>query len=591
MKRYPSMLLAVALLISLAAPAFAAETPAQKEEAVYGLLAPDGSVQSIQVVNSFNGGTRTDYGDYTAVSNMTTSEDLVQNGDQITIDTAADRFYYQGTLGTNALPWHIAIRYRLDGKEIPAAELAGKSGALLITISLWQNKEIHPVFYENYMLQVSLTLDTDKCADIASPNAALASAGKNKIISHTVLPGKGAEVTVEATVRDFSMSGIEIAAMPLSLPIDMPDTGGLTEGMVSLSDATAALAEGAQKLSESIAAAYAGAGALADGSSDFADGISKLGGNSSPLLNASAQIQKALADLSTALDAQNGGAVDAKGLAALSDGLSQLADGAKETAEGARALRDAYAAVHAVLDAAISAIPDADVDPSALYQAAGGNKEWTAALDRLMGYYAAAKAVEGTYAAAQEALASAEDGLDTLFGSVGAMAGALSGMADETEQAIGAADFAAQMSRLRDGLSRLSHQYASFHAGLDEYVNGVKNLAGGYDQVHAGVQSYASGIGELNAGAEGFYQGIRELSGAIAGLPDAIQTEISELTEPYDKSDFVPVSFVSSKNTDVAAVQFVLKTDPIALPQPPEPAAAAPAKLTVWDKLLGLFGL
>lgn len=100
-----------------------------------------------------------------------------------------------------------------------------------------------------------------------------------------------------------------------------------------------------------------------------------------------------------------------------------------------------------------------------------------------------------------------------------------------------------------------------------------------------------NGIGKLNTGAKDLYAGTSELNDAAAGLPNDIQAEIDELIASYDKSGFVPVSFVSEKNTSVSAVQFVLKTPPIEPPEAIQPAAAAPAKLTFWQKLLSLFGL
>jgi putative membrane protein len=49
------------------------------------------------------------------------------------------------------------------------------------------------------------------------------------------------------------------------------------------------------------------------------------------------------------------------------------------------------------------------------------------------------------------------------------------------------------------------------------------------------------------------------------------------------------VSFVSDKNTNVSSVQFVLKTDPINIPEAPKAAALKPAEESFWQKLLKLF--
>lgn len=590
MKKLLSILLTVVLILTIATPVFAADAPAQKEEVVYGILGADGRIQSIYVVNSFKGGMITDYGDYSEVSNMTSSEKLAQNGDMITVNTTADRFYYQGTLQTKALPWNVDIRYKLDGKEFAASELAGKNGALEIAIAVTQNKAVNPVFYENYMLQVSLKLDTEKCTDIVSPNATLASAGKDKIIAHTVLPGNDASIIISADVQGFTMSGVEISAVPLAMLIETPDTDSLTEDMTSLSDAVSDLNDGVKKLSEGIAKTHSGARKLTNGSSDFAGGLSELSSNSEEMLSASTQINTALINIVRAFDEENGN-VDLSDIAALPGGLKQLADGLTEITDGMQALKDGYSSAYSELDSAISSIPSADIDPSGLYAAVSGDDVLTATLDQLMEYYTAVKTVKGTYAVTQEAFASVEGSLDALIRSIGIIAGTLSEMADETERSLSEMDFAAKMQQLEDGLTQLSNNYGQFHAGLDEYMSGVKSLAQGYGEVNAGIRSLAGGIGELESGAAELYEGTNELNDAVADLPDTIQIEIDEIVKQYDKSDFAPVSFVSEKNTNVTAVQFVLKTAPVEFPEAPESAATPPVELTFWQKLLKLFGL
>jgi hypothetical protein len=130
MKKLTSISLFIALLLIFTLPADAFDEPAQKEEVVYGILGTDGSVENIYVVNILSGGSVTDYGGYSKIVNLTTSEKINQSGDMITADTSADRLYYQGTLESKELPWNISILYKLDGRDIKSGELAGKSGPL-----------------------------------------------------------------------------------------------------------------------------------------------------------------------------------------------------------------------------------------------------------------------------------------------------------------------------------------------------------------------------------------------------------------------------------------------------------------------------
>ncbi|OPZ74425.1 MAG: hypothetical protein BWY80_00589 [Firmicutes bacterium ADurb.Bin456] len=599
MKRFMSILLAAILILTAAFPVLAAGVPVpgltSKEEVVYGVLGADGSLQGVYVVNSFPGaapgGQITDYGNYSAVSNMTSGEKLTQNGDMITINTTTDRFCYQGTLATRVLPWDIDMRYELDGKEIPAATLAGKSGALMIAISIRQNKAVNPAFCENYMLQASLTLDTEKFTNIASPSGTLISAGKNKMVTHTVLPGKEASITVTANVRNLTLPGVEIFAMPFSMFIEMPDTAGLSEDLTGLSQAVGALHDGVDKLSAGMAKTGAGAHQLTDGSADFAGGLAELTGSSGEMLRASGEINRALADIVRELKTGNEDLVTGN-IAALPGGLRELARGLGEVAAGTGTVKNGYAAAYAALDPAIAAIPGADIDPAPLYAEVYGNAALTAALDQLMDYYAAAKGVKGTYRAVQEGFAAVAGGLDTMSGTTSAIAGSLAGIAGEMEKSLDSMDFtAAQMRQLQDGLSQVADNYGQFHTGLNVYMRGVGNLAAGYAGVDAGIKSLAGGIGALNSGAKDLQDGTGELNAAAAGLPGAVLAKIEEMAEQYDKSGFIPVSFVSNKNTNVSAVQFIMKTAPIDLPATRQAAAEMPKKLTFWQKLLKLFGL
>ena len=74
-----------------------------------------------------------------------------------------------------------------------------------------------------------------------------------------------------------------------------------------------------------------------------------------------------------------------------------------------------------------------------------------------------------------------------------------------------------------------------------------------------------------------------------AGLPSAVQAEMDALMADYDKSDFEPRSFVSSKNTNVKLVQFVMSTPEIVVEAADDGADQNEEELTPLDRLLALF--
>ena len=366
MKKIISTFLILLLGLMITFPSFALGLSTEKDEVVYAVLDLDGSVQEVYVVNRFKGGTITDYGDYSEINNMSSSEELTQSGDTITIDTKADNFYYQGTLENKKLPWNIKIGYQLDEEVISASELAGKSGELTITLSTAPNTSVNSAFFENYMLQISLMLDTDKCTDIFSPNATLANAGKNKVITHMVMPEENANIKIIANVKDFSMGGFEITALPLSMSIEMPDTGELTEGMNSLSDAVNALNLGVKKLSDGIGETYSGTQELNVGSAEIAKGLSALNGNSAQVLTGSTQIHQALGTILKGLEGGNGD-FSFDDIEKLPVNLRKLAEGLTGPENSIKVGLQGLKAGFSSLSTEILKIPDTDVDSTALY--------------------------------------------------------------------------------------------------------------------------------------------------------------------------------------------------------------------------------
>lgn len=301
-KRIVSVLLAVLLIISiLPLSAFAASENTPKEEVVYVNLNADGSVKEINVVNIFNldeNGQIIDYGKYEALRNMTTTDKIGYSGETVTIDTKAGKLYYEGKLDGNVMPWNIAIRYFLDGKEYSASEIAGKSGALKITMKITENKECIGNFFEGYALQAAVTLDTKKCNDIVADGATVANVGSNKQLTYTVLPNKGADIEITANITDFEMSGIAINGIRLNLAVEIDDAeiqskineiigavNDLDTGADELNDGAKELYDGTSTLNDKVGELYTGVGALNGGAGDLSSGLSEITKKNKELLD------------------------------------------------------------------------------------------------------------------------------------------------------------------------------------------------------------------------------------------------------------------------------------------------------------------
>lgn len=301
MKRILSVILTLTLIFTISLTAFAEGITSQKEEIVYGILNSNGSAKNIYVVNIFEDKNITDYGNYKKVRNMTTSEKINQNGDKISINTSADRLYYEGTVEKQELPWNIGIEYRLDGKKISGAELAGKSGALEIEISVDKNPEINNVFFDNYTLQIALSLDTKSAKNIESENAIVAEAGGKKQLTYTILPGQGADILVTADVKDFEAEAITINGIRMNLDMVIDDEefsnqiSQLTNAIRELDSGSEDLLKGVNKLSD-------GMNKYVEGLEAFRSGMSKLGSGVDELDKGAKGISMGLSELSKRKD-------------------------------------------------------------------------------------------------------------------------------------------------------------------------------------------------------------------------------------------------------------------------------------------------
>jgi hypothetical protein len=203
MSIYCTLALAMIVITTFAA---IAQAPDPKEETVYVVLQPDGNVKDLYVVNAFEltaPGMITDYGTFSEVRNMSTKDEIRYEDGKVSVTAPAGRFYYQGNMVSKEIPWIITIRYFLDQKEIHPDQLAGKSGAWEVSIDVKQNPASNRIYFENYTLQISMALHSEKFSGITADEASITNAGKQKNITFTLLPKKEKHLSVKANVSDF----------------------------------------------------------------------------------------------------------------------------------------------------------------------------------------------------------------------------------------------------------------------------------------------------------------------------------------------------------------------------------------------------
>ena len=654
LKRVLPITLASLLVLNSAIPAFAADTsgvaPSEKEEVIYITLDASGTLKNTYVVNSFSGGSITDYGNYASVKMLNTSDPIEQNGDTITFSTSASKAYYQGELTDAEIPWNISLRYYLDGVEYSAAEIAGKSGELEIRFQITENTACFDTFFDDYALQASFTLDTEQCNNISAPDATIANVGSDKQLTYTVLPGEGIDTTITADVADFEMSAVSINGIHLNLNVEIDDTE-LKDKVNELIDAVEQLDDGAVELSDGSAEMLDGSSELKDGASSLQSGITSLDEGVVTLENGLATVQSGLdtlnsqsgtltagssefkAALVTIQTAVNSISVTSEDLTALTEASGQIKQAISDLYDGAAALQanlgyGQYKALMAQngldIDALLAGNASA-VETIQSYEAMLEQLSTVPGMEDLVNQYKSqllgtSEQIKSLLNANSAAIGGMESYLNGISAELPALTEGLAALNTQYEifdssisQLVNTlGNMTGNLSALAEGINQLVVSYEELDSGINDYTGGVAQIVAGYSQVMGGVSSLAEGSKELVSGSGELYDGTVELYDGVvslcdgaqemadgtgefrtetADMNDQIDEEIDSLLESIGGSMDDPVSFVSEKNTNVESVQFVIQTEAIEVEETDEVVVTQEEELSFWQKLLQLFGL
>lgn len=577
-----------AILCSTPATALAADDSTDKEEIVYGILDNSGNVTGIYVVNSFTDNDIVDYGTYTNIKNLTTTDQITTDGDRITFHTDAAKVYYQGDLETKEIPWNIDIHYMIDGKEYSPQEIAGKSGKLEITISITQNKKCDKTFWEGYALQASLSLDTKKCTNITSENATIANVGSKKQLSYIVMPGKGADITITADVTDFEMDAISINGTKLNLNFDLDDqelldkVTEIQDAIKELNDGSFNLDNGAKKLGDGTKSLYDGAVSLQDGAGSLNDGagtlndgiktvqtaLDTLNKKSDTLTDGSSQVLEALETIQTSLNKVN---IDAKNLTALSSASTQINSGISSLVKGLKSIDGSIDSYYSSLSSAgikdindyvakhnqaISALSITDTQ-RALYQAytssgnsgvmqklsalvQGGDKE----AGTLYQQYKAAgndTKIITNYVTTAGKLISAEtllkgdvsyiQGSNKLISGISAALDSKNG-----ELMKGALSLQSNYKAFHSNIQSLTKSLSSLATNMNALKSGINTLVTNYKKIDSGMNEYTDAVAKLADGYNDICKGSLDVANGTSKLYNGTKDLVDGALELYNGS-------------------------------------------------------
>ena len=425
-----------------------------------------------------------DKSNLTNVKDLKTDKELKSENGYLKLDENKKDIYYKGDTDKK-LPVDVSVKYFLDGKEMKASELEGKSGHLKIVITSKNNRyEAKTIdgqsrnVYSPYVVVAAMTFDDEKVENVTSEDIKVVKDGKNEIVTTVMTPGMKQnlskivedkeldnfkdEVSVEMDIKDYKpveiYSVITNEFFQEKKNIDSLDklqngVKELQDNSQKLVDASVKLSEGQDKLNSGISQMQTGVTKLHSGSQKLASSTQQMQGKFSGIQEKVGPIQGYVAQMNDgSLKLYNGISDYTAAVAKIKENTAKIKEGSEKLAKGATDL-----------DNGVGKLKDAT---SQLRAGTENMKEMTAQKDQLL-----------------EKSSQLSNGLNGLAGSYGQLA-------DTVEQ-----------------ISGKSQQLKDSSAQFNEKLQQVAQLAGGADG-SASAEKIARG---LESSAEGLNNAIQQL--------------------------------------------------------------------------------
>lgn len=388
-----------------------------KEETVYVNADATGNSDEVTVSDWLKNsgsvsGNLTDESILKEIKNVKGDETFTENGDQLTWNTAGEDIYYQGTTDKE-LPVSVKLTYFLDGKEVKADELKGKSGHLKIQVQYTNNEKKtvtvdgkEEEVYTPFVMMTGMILPNETFSNVTIDNGKVISDGSRNIVVGFGMPGlkdsldldeettKEAEdkgVTIpenfemEADVTDFTMSStFTVALTDLLDDMDMDniiDVDSLKDSLNELEDAalelvsgSGTLADGASTLADGVSSYTAGADELNAGIQKYLGSNGKLNGSMTEYVNGVGKVVKGVKDYTSGTNAL------ANGVISYVAGEQKIAAGAAQLSQLSKGLEQVQTAVDTLSKAADGKGEATDDLVIAANQLAAGTKQLQAVL-------------------------------------------------------------------------------------------------------------------------------------------------------------------------------------------------------------------
>ena len=542
-----------------------------KDETVYSKLDASGSnyktIVSTHIENTENEELIKDLSDLLNVKNTSGDETFTQDGSTFTWNANKNDIYYQGE-SQKDLPIECKVKYELDGKELSANEIAGKSGKVKITLQ-YTNKEERTVtvnekkvkMYVPFVVVAGTIVKNENNQNITISNGKVINDGTKTTVIGMAMPGlqeslgvsaneveipSNIEITMDAT--DFETNGIfsyvtpkvleeedinafdkldEIYAQLNTLQSSMNQ---IQEGANTLKDGAKTYSEKSQEFNNAMNQVSEGVSSVNSNYSQIDTGITTINQGSTSLKNGAEQLNAGIGELSSQLTSMP------DSIEALYAGSTQVLNGLNDTQANGKTTPGLVTGVNTIVESLQTsneglnkALENLSATSQGTIKALTANNKTLKAVQQALGATEESKAANKTMIENLEKQIKANEEIIAKYNQYKAGADT-----QKKELAKKVSSSKESLTTVTKGMTTLRNAMTQVNAGLGQLNTASKKLPDALNQLSAGSKSLVSGTKTLSAGANKLSKGSTALKSGIQTLDTSTQqltTANGQLTE------------------------------------------------------------
>lgn len=554
-----------------------------KDETVYTKMRSDGeSYQTIvnsHLKNTDNSDEIIDSSILTDIENVNDDKTFSKDGNKMVWKANKDDVYYKGNTNKE-LPVDCKITYKLDGNEISADDVAGKSGKVEIVIQ-YTNKDEHQVningktekMYTPFVVMLGTIIDNTKASNITISSGKVVDNGKNTMVVGMALPGMKQNlglndsdtdidipesVTITLETTDFEMGNIYSYVTPKILEdtdvsnLDKLDelysqmnslqnaSNQIVSGATSLNDGASTLNNKTSEFSNAVKTYTQGVNTVNENYKKIDSGIQTLDEGVSTLKNGASSINKGVSALSAGISSLNKGVTQGKTQAvqtlktskeSLIKGIDQLVQGKdKETAGIKQVVEKGNESLGTGIKKSVNGSVD-NVKKGMKQVLDNENLQFTdaqkAAINKVLANMDTTKIDAGIDSAVKQATTKETETIDSINNSKDGVKANMQNMKTQSGN-----QFDQGMSAISNGFDQIAEGTTTLQTSVDkELATGAKQLYNGTENLKQGSSTLKSGSAQIKDGVNTLSTSGEQLSQASSQLSEGTSQLVSGSSE------------------------------------------------------------